>query len=55
MHFHYAFVGRHLGCFCFLSIEKRLALNTDKRVSMEENVESFEHSPRSGMAAVVVV
>lgn len=36
----------HLGCFHFSTPVKREAVNTAEKVSVEQDVKSFEHTPR---------
>lgn len=40
------FVDRHVDCFQFLAIKITATINTDKRVSLESNVESLGICPR---------
>ena len=41
------------GCFHFLAIVARIAMNIAKQVSVEQNVESFGHHLRSGVSGVI--
>lgn len=43
---HLLVVG-HLGCFHFLAIVYRTAMNMSEQVSVEDDIESFGHMPTS--------
>lgn len=50
----HAYVKGHLGCLHFLTIVNGAAMNMDEKVSVEYDVKSFGHTPRSSMTGIAV-
>jgi hypothetical protein len=48
--FIYSSVVQHLGCFQFLAVKNKAAINRDEQVSLWDGGASFEYMPRTGIA-----